>query len=380
MKIKTKDLKAMVSKVQKGFVVNGIVPITGLINIKNDGNDFYLRTTDGSYHYRARLAGLGGEAMSVCVNASLFVSLVSKTTVDEVELSVDEGSLRFKGNGSYKLEVVYDGGSPLDFPSLDEYDGAVFEGSVKREALSDAFASCEVTMAKSMEKFPKFSGMNVGDSFVSTNNAVACVHEGECAVASPFLIPYPALRFIASFSEETIQFAIKDDEANPLFRMSDGSFDVFGPLAVKYREFPSKALKQMLAAPLKKAGFDVADAIGAVDRIDLFSKQYDSSVIALSFKDGELTLECLNNDSKALPDIYETLRLFEVGADGAVTDKDAFFEGEFRCEVGIQYLQSELKALKGDKAVVGFGSDRFITLSGASDLFMLSFAKRAQSK
>ena len=80
MKIRTKDLQAMVSKVQRGSVANGIAPITGLINIsKGADGSFVVRTFDGFCHYRAKSLdqSYGEDSFTASVNANLFVNLVA---------------------------------------------------------------------------------------------------------------------------------------------------------------------------------------------------------------------------------------------------------------------------------------------------------------
>lgn len=382
MKIKTKDLKAMVSKVQKGSVPNGIIPITGLININKGDGTFSLRTFDGYCHYRATSSDgvQGDDSFSVSVNSNLFVNLVAKTTSEEVALWFDGKSLSFKGNGSYKLEVVFDGGTPLDFPPLDGYfDGVGETHSLNLKELSKAFSSCEVSMAKNVADYPMYSAMFISDKCVSTDNNTACLHDGKVIDEGSALIPYPALRFLGSFGDsEEITLGITDGN-DPTFHLSDPTFCVCGPLAPKHRSFPAAKLESMVSVPVNRVAVDVAEALGAIERVILFSKQYDEQGVYVSFHDGAIDVACIQKERKT-DAVSEEIVAYEVGDDGKPTDSVACVSESLEAPLNVYYLQSQLRAIKSDKAVIGFGSKTFITIAGGDDLYMLSFLRLGKAR
>ena len=53
------------------------------------------------------------------VNAKLFLSLISKITSPTIELFAEENYIKIKGNGDYKLPMIYNQGELLSLPKID---------------------------------------------------------------------------------------------------------------------------------------------------------------------------------------------------------------------------------------------------------------------
>ena len=74
------------------------------------------------------------ESFEATVNATLFLKLISQTTTELVELSVTDSSLIIKGNGTYKLPLIFDNDVLFKIPRID-IDNVLTEFDIEGDIL-----------------------------------------------------------------------------------------------------------------------------------------------------------------------------------------------------------------------------------------------------
>lgn len=59
------------------------------------------------------------EAMDAAVNASVFLRLISKLTTDTIEIAKEKTYIKLKGNGDYKLPIIFNNDKMVELPTIE---------------------------------------------------------------------------------------------------------------------------------------------------------------------------------------------------------------------------------------------------------------------
>ena len=359
MKAKTKDLKAIVAKVQRGIGNNPLMPLSSLVSIGYDGaKTLTLKTFDG-YNYvvsHDEIAEEGGEAFTACVNANTFVALVNKTTSEAITLELSQKYVAFKGNGNYKLDVVTDNGQLLEFPPLEDFAG--IEGDkVKVATLMHSINVNEPSAAKTAE-VPMFLGCYFGKSVYTTNGQIACVVNDELVDGKNALFMYNTMKLLPSLADQEALLKVKEGNGERLFELSDSGVTISGKLISDEGKYPVEALNKMVGCQMSSAKVKVAELLDVLDRMNIFTDQYQTNAIRLMFENDALTIT--NYASGGTYNAEETI--------------DAPCEAEadkYECFVDLSQLQADLRVCASPEVTLGFGSASYLRVAEGKTTFVL---------
>ena len=92
--------------------------LTETLQLHVENNILYLAVTNREYFVKVRLDVTEPNDFNATVNANLFLKLVAQTTCDTIELTVTDKTLNFRGNGNYKLPLIFDGEALLQLPEI----------------------------------------------------------------------------------------------------------------------------------------------------------------------------------------------------------------------------------------------------------------------
>lgn len=367
MKILTKDLKALVAKVQRGIGNNPLMPLSGLVSVGYDGaKKVTLKTFDG-YNYVisgaeiAESTGAGDVAFEACVNANVFVALVNKTTSEGISIDLAEKYVAFKGNGNYKLDVVFDNGQLLLFPEMEDFSEV--EGDrVRVSTLLNSINVNETSVAKTAE-VPMFLGCYFGERVYTTNGQVACVVEDKLVEGKNALFMYNTMKLLPSLVDQEATLKVKDGQGERLFELSDSGVTISGKLISDGGKYPVGALDKMVGDDMPSVSVGVAGLLDVLDRMNIFTDQYQTSAIRLTFADGLLTVT--NYTSGGAHNAEETIDAPHV--EGTLPIEG----GKYECFVDLGQLQADLKVCAQPTATLGFGSKTFIRVNQGKVTFII---------
>lgn len=118
MILRIEDLKETCSAILPAVDSNELSSLTETLALEVVNKVLYLSVTNREYFVKVQLP-IGEEVdFKATVNANLFLKLVSQTTTDTIELSVSNSNLVLKGNGTYKLPLIYDNDKLLELPEI----------------------------------------------------------------------------------------------------------------------------------------------------------------------------------------------------------------------------------------------------------------------
>ena len=118
MILRIEDLKDVCNKILSAVDSSELSVLTETLELKAENKILYMSVTNREYYVKVKL-DLGEDvSFHVTVNANLFLKLISQTTTDTVEITIDNNTLVVKGNGIYKLPLIYDNDKLLELPEI----------------------------------------------------------------------------------------------------------------------------------------------------------------------------------------------------------------------------------------------------------------------
>lgn len=370
MKAATKDLKALVAKVQRGIGNNPLMPLSSLVSIAYNGQKtITLKTFDG-YNYvvsHADIAEAEGaeQPFEVCVGANTFVALVNKTSSEGISLALNPKYLAFKGNGNYKLDVVTDNGELLRFPTLEDFSD-VAGTKVKVSILNNSITVNEPSAAKTAE-VAQFLGCYFGKGVYTTNGQVACVVSETLMEGESALFMYNTMKMLPSLADQEAILKVKQVGEDRLFELSDTTVTISGKLIGGAEMYPVAALDRMVGTPMKTIKVKVAELLDVLDRMNIFTDQYQTNAIRLRFANENLTITNVALGSSA----YNAEETIDApwAEDGLPHEEG---EEPYECFVDLAQLQADLKVCSTPEALIGYGSDRYVRVSEGKVNFIVA--------
>ena len=340
--IRTSELQDMVSKVIKCSSNNKLLPLTSLMSIKVESNFLTLATTDGTnYFYSKKEDRVDCEDFEVSVMAELFTKLVQKTTAEEIKLTIENGILSVKGNGTYKVELPFDeNGNPIKFPKKIKSDFREEAGSIKLSTIKNVINANKPSLAVNME-YPALTCYYCGDSVITSDRKKIC----DTAIKmfeKPMLITSTLMELLGSVSMEDIEVTLTDDDVV----FTSGNDTIYAPITEGVDTFPVEAIlglvKSEFASSCKIAKTSI---LNIIDRLSLFVSPYDKRGIYLTFSNEGIMLRSKKSSGEELIPFIESNNF-----------------NPYTCCIDIEMLRSQIATCEEDTIEIHYGSEIAIKL------------------
>ena len=98
---------------------NSLSMVTETLQLKTIDNTLYLSVTNREYYAEVKFELKTAEEFHAAVNANLFLRLIAQITTETIDLSIVDNTLVIKGNGTYKLPLIFDGEAMLELPKIE---------------------------------------------------------------------------------------------------------------------------------------------------------------------------------------------------------------------------------------------------------------------
>ena len=118
MILRTDALKDVCSKILSAVDSSELSAVTETLELKAFNNALHMRVTNKEYFVDIKLDVDGIDNFHATVNANLFLKLISQITTETIELNIVDRALVVKGNGVYKLPLIFDGEDLLVLPEI----------------------------------------------------------------------------------------------------------------------------------------------------------------------------------------------------------------------------------------------------------------------
>lgn len=273
---------------KKGLVVD-------TLELEVANNALYMNVTDKEYFVSVKIPLESPEEFHAVVNASLFLSLITKITTKTTTMKTKDNALLIKGNGNYKLPLIFDGGSLVELPRIN-IENITNEFTIKNSILQ--------SILKYNDKILYTGGCNFPVFYVDDSGAVTISHS---ACLNTFTLPQPVslilseklVKLFKLFKSEDIQFSMGyDARADGAMQQKvlffDGDVRLTAILITDdklTKTFPVGAIRNRAerVAPYGVV-IDKEALIEALDRLALFKDSIDLSVyVTFTLDDIKLT-------------------------------------------------------------------------------------------
>lgn len=339
--IKTTTLQEMVAKSIKGASNNKMIPITSLMEISSDIAGLTLTTTDATNWLKISNNKSDGTVFYVVVPVDIFSKLVSKTTSENITLTLKENSLEVKGNGTYSIDLPLDeNGNLIRFPSL-SFENISADGNIKTADVKKILNYNRVALAETME-VPCLTGYYCGkdavistDSFKVCNNKVQLLHK-------PALIPTELMNLLAIVDEEEI--IVNRDGSKILFQTP--TVAISGVELEGIEDYPIDAIDSFINTEFtSNCVLNKQALLNVLDRLSLFIASYDNNTLSMVFtNEGVIISSKRTNGTELIK--YENVENFK----------------DFVCNIDIELFRSQVHAQEGEFVNLWFGHQRVIKM------------------
>ena len=118
MIIRIEEIQNACSKILAAVDSNALSAVTETLQLSTEGKNLYISVTNKEYYAQVKIEMSEPIDFKATVNAQLFLKLVSQITTETIELTTQDSALVLKGNGTYKLPLIFEGDKLMELPEI----------------------------------------------------------------------------------------------------------------------------------------------------------------------------------------------------------------------------------------------------------------------
>ena len=208
--IRIEEIQQACGKILAAVDSNSLSVLTETLQIKTENKKMYISVTNREYLAKVKIDIPEDVEFLATVNANLFLKLVSQITTDTIELSVVDSTLILKGNGVYKLPLIFDGEKLLELPEI-EIDNPTVEFDVDSNALLSLIQYNSKELTKGQPSHPMQKMYYVDEKGAITFIFGACVNSFTLEKPVKMLLNDRLVKLFKLFKGEKVHFTMGMD-------------------------------------------------------------------------------------------------------------------------------------------------------------------------
>lgn len=210
MIINSEKLKIVSQKILTAVDSNELSVLTETLELKTVNNILYMNVTNKEYYARIKLELTNAEDFHATVNANLFLKLVAQITTQDIELEVNETYLLVKGNGEYKLPLIFDNSSLLELPEI-EINNAVKSFNISKDILDSIMTYNSKELLRGTISKPVQKLYYIDNQGAITFTSGACVNSFTLSEPLKILLNNRIVKLFKLFDTPDIKFTLGYD-------------------------------------------------------------------------------------------------------------------------------------------------------------------------
>lgn len=212
MVIDTSELKNVTDKILAAVDSSEISTINETLELEVRNSNLYISVTNREYFVTVKIYLGYEEDLHASVSANMFLNLISQITTEDIELTCNENYLHIKGNGSYKLPLIFDGEKLLTLPKIEimnptcsmEIDNSILQSIAK-------YNSREIAKSQGLVLKPVQKMYYVDSQGAITYTSGACVNKFTLEKPVKMLLNGKVVKLFKLFTGENIKFTLGYD-------------------------------------------------------------------------------------------------------------------------------------------------------------------------
>lgn len=299
MIIKTKLLqdrcKKILDAVDSGNILNKVVSET--VEIEARDRALYLNVTNKEYYVSVRIPLDSDAELHAVVDAKLFLNLISKLSTNDVEMTTTDTTLIIKGNGNYKIPLIYDeAGGLVVLPKI-EIENVTNSFNVSAGVLQGILKYNAKELLKGVCNRPSQRLFYVDENGALTFTSGACVNNFSLESPVTLFLTEKIVKLFRLFKQD-VKFSIGQDELNgrALTKVSfkDDDVSLTSLLCIDpsvTSTFPVTSIRKLADAAYDySANLDKAAVLDAINRLTLFSSNLRIPTVYFEFGSEGVTI------------------------------------------------------------------------------------------
>lgn len=348
MKINTNKLRNMLGHITK-VKANPLLEISNYIQLVCDKDgSMKINATDGDNHITVFEDGEYDESIDYIVKTDQFVSLINKTTTENVTLTAKENYLEVKGNGTYKVELVQ--GEIYPDHKIET------NGALKIDDCVAYNLKHGLNVGKNVKSQTAADGCLFGYLFrnnhIITADAIKVNASDFDCQGLEVLIPPSLANLVQTLSSEKVN--IIHDVNNNSIMFKSKNIVISGTLMEGVEEYPESILPMIEETQPSLCVVDTQEFLKALNRIGLFIDIYDMNTLQIAFVGDLITLQTVG------------------GSVESMTTKDSPRHEDIVYEVNIKYLQDLVSSVDSPTIDIEYGNPDLIKIVSDKDQMLLS--------
>lgn len=304
MIIKTLDLRNVTDKILMAVDTSEISTITETIELETRGENLIISVTNKEYFAMVKLHLGYVEDFHAAVNANNFLKLIGQTTTEEVELTCNENFLQIKGNGKYKLPLIFDGTEPLRLTKI-EINNPTVEMSIPSSTLQSILKYNSKELSKGIISKPIQKLYYMDEKGCLTFTTGACVNNFTLEKPVKMLLNNKLVKLFKLFNEGNVDFtlgydALSNDIIQTKVRFEDDTVSLTAILScddTMLNSVPVNAIRGRAETVYPYSVTINKDSlIQTINRLSIFNKgAKDSTLNSATFKFGKDSVEIVDS-------------------------------------------------------------------------------------
>lgn len=210
MIIRIEDIQSCCSNILNAVDNNSLSVLTETLELIVKDKVLYMNVTNKEYYVQVKL-GLSEDAdFHATVNAVLFLKLISQITTETVELSCDDTTLYVKGNGNYKLPLIFDNDKLLELPVI-EINNVTQTFDIESEILHSILTNNSKQLGIGTVSRPVQKLYYVDDQGCITFTSGACVNNFKLPATVKILLNDKLVKLFKLFKGKSVKFTLGYD-------------------------------------------------------------------------------------------------------------------------------------------------------------------------
>jgi DNA polymerase III sliding clamp (beta) subunit (PCNA family) len=352
MILQTKNFQESCKKILDAVDSNSSFIVNETLELEGKGQTLYLNVTNKEYYVSVKIPLDVEVSFHAVVNAQLFLNLISKITTDELDLSVKDTFLMVKGNGNYKIPLIFDDSNMVTLPKI-TIENVTNMFSIKNSILQSILKYNRKELSKGSGASPVQKLFYIDEKGAITFTNGACVNNFTLEQKVVLTLTEKIVKLFRLFKSEEVTFTMGFDEISTGVIAQKVSFvDEQISLSViittqeeLIQKFPVQGIRKWLE--------DTYDYTVTIDRIAVLESLNRLSLFAKNGSDLGTTYMVFNPEGVTIFDAKK-----ENSEEVKYVNTEERLSQPYEALFNVNDLKTTLESSEGQHMVFSFGNHR----------------------
>lgn len=218
MILKVKEFQNACKSILEAVDTSAASIVNETLELRAENNKLNLCVTNKEYFVNVTMNIDSSETFVATVDAKLFLSLIAKLTTADLDLSIKDNTLVVKGNGSYKLPMIYEDGALLELKPI-TIDNPTVSFVINSDNLLSVLNFNTKEMSKGVISRPVQKMYYLDNEGCITFTQGACVNSFTLAEPVKVLLTQKVVKLFKLFNKSSdVQFTLGYDEVGGMLQ------------------------------------------------------------------------------------------------------------------------------------------------------------------